>query len=130
MISVKLTSILAVLSVMLTGCVTIHMPEVAHIHPAHPDAERASTPDLPSLLTISKYPVVAPPLEVSGDGMPAPSHHGNHGTRSEHAGHAMPEPETAPAHDAVYVCPMHPEVVSDQPGECPICFMDLELQED
>jgi len=24
-----------------------------------------------------------------------------------------------------YICPMHPQVVSDRPGECPICHMDL-----
>lgn len=24
-----------------------------------------------------------------------------------------------------YVCPMHPEIVSDKPGHCPICGMDL-----
>lgn len=28
-----------------------------------------------------------------------------------------------------YICPMHPEVVSDQPGKCPICGMDLVLRE-
>lgn len=27
----------------------------------------------------------------------------------------------------VYVCPMHPDVVSDKPGTCPKCGMDLEL---
>ena len=26
----------------------------------------------------------------------------------------------------VYTCPMHPEVVSDKPGKCPRCGMDLE----
>lgn len=24
-----------------------------------------------------------------------------------------------------YTCPMHPEIVKDKPGTCPICFMDL-----
>ena len=32
---------------------------------------------------------------------------------------------TAPA--AKYHCPMHPQIVADAPGECPICHMSLEL---
>lgn len=33
----------------------------------------------------------------------------------------------ADAHPAaVYVCPMHPDVVRDAPGRCPICGMYLE----
>ena len=27
-----------------------------------------------------------------------------------------------------YTCPMHPEVVSDKPGSCPQCGMDLEVK--
>src|SRR5580704_7920549 len=27
-----------------------------------------------------------------------------------------------------YVCPMHPEVVKDSPGDCPICGMALDLR--
>ena len=26
-----------------------------------------------------------------------------------------------------YTCPMHPEIVEDKKGTCPICKMDLEL---
>ena len=27
--------------------------------------------------------------------------------------------------DSRYVCPMHPQIVRDEPGTCPICGMDL-----
>ncbi|NIT36002.1 MAG: hypothetical protein GTN49_05795 [candidate division Zixibacteria bacterium] len=29
------------------------------------------------------------------------------------------------AEGTTYTCPMHPEVTSDEPGECPTCGMDL-----
>src|SRR6476620_8919091 len=32
------------------------------------------------------------------------------------------------AHDEWY-CPMHPQVVRSQPGQCPICSMDLKKRE-
>ncbi|HEY9050531.1 MAG TPA: efflux RND transporter periplasmic adaptor subunit, partial [Gammaproteobacteria bacterium] len=40
------------------------------------------------------------------------------------------EKETAIEHakkhlDPKYVCPMHPQIVRDEPGTCPICGMDL-----
>ena len=38
-----------------------------------------------------------------------------------------PEPTatTAPAKAAKYHCPMHPQIIRDQPGSCPICGMNL-----
>jgi hypothetical protein len=33
---------------------------------------------------------------------------------------------TAHAGEHIYTCPMHPEVVSDKPGQCPKCGMNLE----
>jgi len=36
-----------------------------------------------------------------------------------------PVSQTRPA-GATYTCPMHPEIVSDRPGSCPICGMALE----
>jgi len=49
-------------------------------------------------------------------------------TRGMDAG--LPASETAQEHarkhlDPDYVCPMHPDVVSMEPGSCPICGMDL-----
>jgi Cu+-exporting ATPase len=46
-------------------------------------------------------------------------------------GPRLAEPGYAPAHPAsdgpvIYTCPMHPEVVSDRPGNCPKCGMALE----
>ena len=42
------------------------------------------------------------------------------------AGHAAAaEPRTQPALTALWTCPMHPEVVSDKPGDCRKCGMAL-----
>ena len=42
-------------------------------------------------------------------------------------GNATPKsPSHGAAQDAVYICPMHPEVKQVGPGTCPICGMALE----
>ncbi|HMB07224.1 MAG TPA: YHS domain-containing protein, partial [Isosphaeraceae bacterium] len=35
-------------------------------------------------------------------------------------------PATKPPEGVLYTCPMHPEIVRDKPGSCPICGMALE----
>jgi len=46
-------------------------------------------------------------------------------TRSREASLEAVDGQADHAHRAAYVCPMHPEIQSDQPGKCPICGMDL-----
>jgi hypothetical protein len=80
---------------------------------------------------------------IAGDGSSAPKPpasvrrapptqgHSPKGERGGHADHsAAPTtaPATAPATAVVYTCPMHPEVVSQQPGRCPKCNMKLVLK--
>ena len=37
-----------------------------------------------------------------------------------------PPPAARPIAGASYTCPMHPEIVQDGPGDCPVCGMALE----
>ena len=37
----------------------------------------------------------------------------------------MPVAKSDTAQQPKYTCPMHPEVMSDKPGKCPKCGMDL-----
>jgi len=38
--------------------------------------------------------------------------------------------ESAGGKEKAFVCPMHPQIVQDHPGQCPICAMKLRLAED
>ncbi len=55
----------------------------------------------------------------------ARSKHGpHHSTEVSHAEHGASEQNSAET--TKYVCPMHPEEVSSEPGRCSICGMNLE----
>lgn len=38
---------------------------------------------------------------------------------------SVEEKSHAEGESATYTCPMHPQIVQDKPGTCPVCFMDL-----
>ena len=43
---------------------------------------------------------------------------------------SLQAPPTSPVPAKRYRCPMHPSIVSSQPGKCPICGMGLEPKGD
>src|SRR5687768_1749039 len=50
--------------------------------------------------------------------------HGHH--ESSAAVAKVPSSPPAAGETVLYTCPMHPEIVRDRPGPCPICGMALE----
>jgi P-type Cu+ transporter len=57
---------------------------------------------------------------------PSETHEGGHGGHGGHqrVTHATSSPPAPPG--TKYTCPMHPQIVRDGPGHCPICGMALE----
>ena len=49
-----------------------------------------------------------------------------HGHQAPHAHSAAPAPAGPAGSRVEWTCPMHPEIVRDAPGNCPICGMALE----
>ena len=57
------------------------------------------------------------PVEAAGE------HNGHGAGHKQHHGHAKHDSSNAAL--SQYTCPMHPEVISDEPGSCPKCGMFL-----
>jgi len=82
--------------------------ELTGSHPASPQAEEAPLPAASDTLAI-------PPAAAESPATAPPATH-------EHAHHGGAGAERAPAS---YVCPMHADVTSAAPGNCPRCGMPL-----
>ena len=92
---------------------------VCPMHPEVTDTERSNCPECGMFLVPEEE------LE-SGHG------HGEHHRSEEGAcshgdhGHTHSGNEASAAKPGQYTCPMHPEIVEDGPGSCPLCGMHLE----
>lgn len=100
------------------GCASAQMPPGPR-DPSHPGSAVAPLPAGVGVLAADFDPErVAPRAPAGAD---AHAEHGGHG------GHSMGEGAKAAPDPSIhaYTCPHHPEVVSDKPGVCPKCGMDL-----
>ena len=115
-ITLPLTALL-----LLVGCAETTPMAPGRDHPANPGAAAAPVPPPSTTLAVTPTPSTKPARD---DDAKPPSHDAHH----EHANHgagAATRPATRQHAESTYVCPMHPEVVSDKPGTCPKCKMDL-----
>lgn len=126
-------------SVLLAGCAARPEPLQPPIdHPANPGA--AAAPVSPPSRTLA---LAGGATLSSADGAAAEDEmdmrsdmHDMKGMKDMHAGHDPHSParteDSPPAGGetarTIYVCPMHKQVRSDQPGKCPICKMKLKAR--
>jgi hypothetical protein len=90
-------------------------PETVFSCPMHPEVI-AAEPGRCSVCGMDLEERDATPAELA-------SLHGEHmREQADDHGDGIEEPVAA----GEYMCPMHPEVVSDEPGRCPVCGMFLE----
>ena len=111
----KQTSAIPVV-VVLAGC-AVTLPPAPAADPANPGAPEAATAPLrPQLLASSRnFLTPAAADRAAASKMKTMNMQGSHA--------AMGAP-AAPSGE-YYTCPMHAEIHQQQPGECPICGMNL-----
>jgi Cu(I)/Ag(I) efflux system membrane fusion protein len=92
-------------------------------YPRHRPAGRAG-----AILSILLLSALLAACGESGDAPTGPATDPSSVPPSESLGDALDDTalEHARKHsDPKYVCPMHPQIIKDEPGTCPICGMDL-----
>ena len=124
------TATLAMAAALLLGaCASEPTPRPARLDPANPAAAESPALAVNSLAgggpALEASPPAAEPAEPPA---PAAAAHGEH----QHGAAAAPaetgakdQPAGADKKATTYTCPMDADVVSDKPGRCPKCGMNL-----
>ena len=134
-LSILFTAMLFVATV--GACACQPKPRPTSLDPSNPAAPESPPLALATLTpTPELAPVAAQPDRQPTEKPPAPvtsgAEHGHH-----HGGSAAPAAKdksgeagkTGKQPATVYTCPVHPEVTSDKPGNCPKCGMKLAPRE-
>lgn len=102
----------------LAGCATIEPPQPGAGHPASPQAAAARDTEASGVLAVDENNLPRTPPEMRRGMM-----HQDHGTMDAGTmgGGSSPTGRTV----AAYTCPMHPEIITETPGKCPKCGMQL-----
>jgi hypothetical protein len=126
--SLPCTSTRVVLALALLGtgaCASTEM-EVPLNHPGHPHARAgrvAQTEALKAAYDLQSIPLIDGPSDVHG--------HQSHGANAAHEAPSTASPTAdQPTGAAVFTCPMHPEIIRKDAGNCPICGMKLVPKKD
>ena len=85
--------------------------------PMHPEIRQDHPGDCPKC-GMRLQAVPASPVGSAAPGAPA----------SDARPATTPARPGIPVRAGAYTCPMHPQIVRDHPGKCPICHMDLTLK--
>jgi hypothetical protein len=123
-------AVVLALSVLGAGCTSRgERAPLAANHPANPNASESPIVPPSQTLAASDAATTARADEPAGtqhdmSGMSNSMPGMQHDDRS-----AATQPATTQA-AAIYTCPMHPQVISDKPGKCPICGMRLVVKQD
>lgn len=119
-------TLLGAAPLLLGACASAEL-DVPVAHPGHPQARTGRVAQTEALT--SAYGLEAGSFEAAA---PSNEHaHHQHGAESG-SGATEKSPATAsePISAAAFTCPMHPEIVRQEPGTCPICGMKLVPKKD
>lgn len=111
----------------LVACVDTALDTPAR-HPANPSPSPAPAAKAPPALASGFDPFVAFPAESApqrASAAPGDVGHAEHAHGADARPAAAEQGAPPPGDATVYTCPMHPEIVRDAPGNCPICGMKL-----
>lgn len=118
---------------MFAGCATVNMPELPATHPAHPEALVSPEPAVPTVLTMHDNAVARPPLPIYSEPTPSTGEAKNlDAEMGQIHAHESPGPGGVEQHmmgqiekTGPFRCPIHPESISDKPGQCTVCGLPL-----